>query len=284
MAVRPPTSRPRPGKGPGWMLAGWLLLAAVGVAPAAGEDLQSVPVSRGTLFLPPGGALADAGDRVDLVVHFHGHPPLVAENFRRAGRPGALVVLNERGLSAAYAAPYRDPLAFEALLAEVRTVVGARRQREVSEGRLVVSSFSAGYGAVRELLAQPVAGRITDLVLADSLYAGYVEAAGVRRPDPAQMAGFERWAARAARGEVGMVVTVSELVPGAYASTAETAEVLRAAAGVDWERVPEIGPDGRWCLAAAGRAGLRMRLLMGATGDAHMEHLRRISAAWRLLP
>ena len=64
---------------------------------------------------------------LDLLVHFHGHPPLVASNFIRSDLPGALVVLNERGLSSAYARPYRDPGAFESLLAVVRTHAGAAR-------------------------------------------------------------------------------------------------------------------------------------------------------------
>ncbi len=282
-----PVQAPRLGERGDVVAGRWLraTLWLIGMAlhSMAAELSDAIPVPGGLLYLPTS-APAQAPARLDLLVHFHGHPPLVASNFIRSDLPGALVVLNERGLSSAYARPYRDPGTFESLLAVVRTHAGAARGHAVGEGRLVVSSFSAGYGAVRELLAQPVADRITDLVLADSLYAGHVVASdGTRVPDPAQMAGFERWAVRAARGEVGMVVTFSELVPGDYASTGETADRLRAAAGLEWIRSPDIGPDGRWQLAAADQGRLRLRRTLGDTGDAHMEHLRRIAAAWRLL-
>lgn len=282
-----PVQAPRPGERVGVRTGRWLraMLWLLGMAlqSVAAELSDAIPVPGGMLYLPASAPVQDPA-RLDLLVHFHGHPPLMASNFIRSGLEGALVVLNERGLSSAYARPYRDPIAFESLLALVRTQAGARRGTSVREGRLVVSSFSAGYGAVRELLKQPVVHQITDLILADSLYAGHVVAGdGSRVPDPVQMAGFEQWAVRAARGEVGMVVTYSDLATSGYASTGETAGRLLAAAGLQPVEAPDLGPDGRWCLATADRGRLHVRRMLGDTADAHMEHLRRIAAAWRLI-
>ena len=77
-------------------------------------------------------------------------------------------------------------------------------------GRVFVSTFSAGFGGARELLAVPAHfARIDGLILADSLYAGYVGKPGDHKIDPAKMVGFRKFAAEAAAGRKTMIVTHS---------------------------------------------------------------------------
>ena len=66
-------------------------------------------------------------------------------------------------------------------------------------GRVFISSFSAGFGGVRELLAVPAnLARIDGVILADSPRTRAIsETSPLRQIDPAKMAGFRKFAAEA---------------------------------------------------------------------------------------
>jgi hypothetical protein len=97
--------------------------------------------------------------------------------------------------------------------------------------RIAISSFSAGFGAVREILkSQEYFDRIAGIYMVDSLYCGYVGdgtdnvQTGVVHPQ--LMKDFLRFARAAAEGDKVMIVThCMEPTPG-YASTLETADYL----------------------------------------------------------
>lgn len=267
------------------------MLAVAGAAPATNAlspqpaviaGVTELPLHVGRLFVPTN--CRPAGSRVELLVHFHGHLPLMVENFLKAGRPGALLVLNFPGLSAAYAKPFQDTNEFSRVLAETQDRLTKHFGRNTELGPLVVSSFSAGFGAVREILQQPAAEAITTLVLADTLYAGYVTNDGKRAPDPAHLKDFVRFARRAADGRATMIVTHSQLVPGSYASTVETAEVLIAAAGTTRRKTSDLDSTSMTLESVADRGGFHLRSYEGTTGQDHMNHLRQIHAAWQLVP
>ena len=98
-------------------------------------------------------------------------------------------------------------------------------------GKMVISSFSAGFGAVREVLKRPQNfQRIDGILMLDSLYCGYVGDGTDEIQEgivhPGLMKDFVRFAQASARGEKVMIVThCMEPTPG-YASTRETADYL----------------------------------------------------------
>jgi hypothetical protein len=214
--------------------------------------------------------------RADVLVFFHGHPPVVCSNLTRSGKTAALVVVNFNGLSAAYAKPFADNNLFGKILADARKELSRQSGRELAQGKLAVASFSAGYGAVREILKQPHwRERITDLVLADSLYAGYVERDGRNVVNPEHVRDFIRFAQRAARREVTMIVTHSAQVPEGYASTTETAEeLLRALGGSRVAAAKQSGAMEQTSHASLG--GFQVLGFRGDTAADHMNHLRNV--------
>ncbi|MGE3172247.1 MAG: hypothetical protein AB7O97_06435 [Planctomycetota bacterium] len=172
-------------------------------------------------FVPP------AGDHVPLAVHFQGGVQIAEENFARMRRTGVLLASRLSGRSSAFTAPYRDPAAFRALLAAGERELSRRCGRDVRFGPILITFFSAGYGAVRELLKEPeFFERITALVSADSIYASVV-AADVRAPEAEQMVDFLRFAQAAARGDKTFVLAHG-MYPTDYASTAECADLVLA--------------------------------------------------------
>ncbi|MBI3881124.1 MAG: hypothetical protein HY301_13815 [Verrucomicrobia bacterium] len=266
---------------PAWLVSAALLVVGFQSLVAAGADFAEVPLATGKLFIPTNWPPRDG--RADLLVFFHGHPPLVCSDLARSGKSAALVVVNFNGLSAAYATPFKDTNLFGKILAEARAKLAERAGRELAPGRLGVASFSAGYGAVREILKQPrYFDSITDLVLLDSLYAGYAERDGLKVVEPEHVQDFIRFARCAADGQARMVLTHSAQVPGGYASTTETADAILAALGL--ARKPADGVDasgmGRDSTADAG--GFHLRAFKGTGAQDHMNHLRHADAALAL--
>lgn len=173
-------------------------------------------------YAPP----ADA--EVPVYVHFQGGVQAARENFARAALPGVLIASTLTGRSGAFAAPYREPAAFAALLGAAEDALASHWRRPVHLGPVRITFWSAGYGAVRELLRVPeYFARIDMLVSADSIYATVV-AEHVRAPRIEDVVDFARFAQAAARGEKTFALAHGRYQTD-YASTAETAAVLRAA-------------------------------------------------------
>src|SRR5262249_10322895 len=155
------------------------------------------------------------------VLHLHGapsvnEPALVATSWR-----AVLIEFNRKGLSSVYTKPFSDPELLPSLLEKTRKAIakeGLVTDPEI--GRVTVSSFSAGFGGVREMLNVPAHFRRIDaLYMADSLYCGYAGDASKREVDPEKMSGFLRFAQEAAAGRKTLVLTHSAQVPDGYAST-----------------------------------------------------------------
>jgi hypothetical protein len=189
-----------------------------------------------------------------------------------------LVMLTLPGLSKVYADHFADERVFTGLLRNVKDVVRAQGGGAGWEpGVLTVSSFSAGFGGVRQLLRQPEAfERIATLVMADSIYCGYAGPISERRVDPELMAGFTRYARLAAEGKRRMLVTHSAQVPDGYASTTETADFLIAAVG--GRRAEEDGSwdDGLVVTRRIAQGGLEVVGFAGVEAKDHLQHLRSL--------
>lgn len=265
-------------------------VAACGAAPrsrgeAAIDVSPPVAVGKGSLVVLRPAAAREAGSPGDLLIHFHGAVDTIRRAMERGGLEATVVVVNQPGLSAAYATPFRDdPALFARLLA------APARHRGDAEGgppppwrRVTLSCFSAGYGAVREILRDPAAfDRVDAIVAADSIYAGLDDtrpAGGARCVDPRDMAGFRAFAKAAAAGRKVFVVTHSAQ-PTPYASTTETADDLLAHVGLEREAVEPLAGEEFSQVSRAARGGFEVQGFAGASAPAHLFHLRAIDRWW----
>ena len=151
--------------------------------------------------------------------------------------------------------------------------------------RVSLSCFSAGYGAVREILKDPTSfDRVDAIVAADSIYAGLDETPldkAARRVDPRDMAGFLAFARPAADAKKVFVVTHSAQ-PTPYASTTETADDLLASVGLERSSLV-VATDAPFPqVSRAGRGGFAVLGFAGASGPAHLFHLRSIDRWWQV--
>lgn len=282
-----------PARGPVRMAPAVGLLSAtfllgIGLAAVATEDPSRIAlgVPGATLILPAG--FRPKQGTTDLVLHLHGGPESVERALATSGWNIPAVAFNRAGLSSVYETPFRsDPALLDRLITEGLAAIGRAAESEPPTlRRLVVSSFSAGFGGVRALLAQPSAfDRIDALVLADSLYCGYQnEDPATHRLDAAKMAGFRRFAVDAGGGRKSFLVTHSAQVPEGYASTTETASDLVREAGGRFEKTDTDLGDG-WHLSRHFERG-RLRVLGfdGTGAEDHLRHLRRLGELWKRLP
>lgn len=275
-----------------------LLVGCAGAPPPHATPVAPTPPASATgpATLPPptfgplertstGGVMfpADLPDAFDIVVHFHVGKPIEPEY--RASSLRAAVVFADHGLYAkAYNEAYEDPQRFSGVIDEaLRTVRDRLGRPEMHPARIALVAWSAGYGAVRKVLAQGVVP-IDAIVLLDGLHASYRGPWRNRKPDPKDVAPFVDFAKAAARGDKLMVVTHSAIVPGDYASTTETADMLLDA--LDVARTPLDGDEseGESGLRPTSRADIgdfHLRAFAGDTKEVHVAQLHLVDLALR---
>lgn len=216
-------------------------------------------LSVGALLLPP------AGRATRLVIHFHGSPWLPEWAVRRRFPQAAVLTVNLNGASDVYDQTFAGERRYEAVL------------REAGFARATLSSFSAGYGAVRAILRhRPNWARVEGVILADSLHAGYGTEAADLEP-------FVAYMREAARGRGQMLVTHSEVFPGTYASTTETADFLLQQLQVRRRALLKWGALGMQQLSEVRVGGFQMLGFAGNSAPDHADHLYALEAWLRLL-
>lgn len=178
--------------------------------------------SMGQMIMPGRGGVANDGG-FDVMFHFHGHEPVRKEWVRVMD--GAVLVGIDLGIgSGPYASAFSSPETFKRLVESVERAVAQKTGKKNAHVRKVgLSAWSAGYGAVGEILSQPYGKQVTDaVILLDGLHSGY---AGDSLNE-AQLKPFVEFAKQAAGRQKLMFVSHSSIIPPGYASTTETANFL----------------------------------------------------------
>jgi hypothetical protein len=206
------------------------------------EGILSRPVE---LHLPPG---APTSGSFDLLIHFLGPAFLAVDAARAVDSSMVVAVVNLAPGSSAYQRPF-DAGAWRALIDRVTAEVAPAGGGRATLGGVYLSAFSAGNGAVRAILADRAAlPLIRGVVILDGIHTGYLPdrrvLADSGQLDPANLQSLHRFAQRAVRGEVRMLVTHSEVFPGTFASTTETADWLLHELALSREAVLARGPNG----------------------------------------
>jgi hypothetical protein len=227
----------------------------------------------GTLFIP-------RGVRPNtLLIFFHGGTwlPEIAGARNRM----AVVTVQAGSGSASYARLFTDETRFPALLKEAEASAG------IKFSRVILGGWSAGCGAVRQILRAPDAyTRAWGVVLIDGIHTDYEN--GHSGPLESKLAPenleiWEKFFHDAATGKKRALVTHSEIFPGTFASTTETADYLVHSLDLKTRPVLKWGPMGTQQLSET-RAG--KLLIMGFAGNSapdHVDQLHSLPAYLKLL-
>ena len=263
-------------------LAVWLVCGiAVGDDDTRGiAATEPIPIAGGNLVV-----CWKTPDADSVLLHFHGAVETVRQAYRASRFEGVLVVVNFPGLSRAYSTPVaNNPELFDWVLNRAwensRSVTENAGPAEWDQVNL--SCFSAGYGAVREILKTGSNfKRIDALITADSIYAGLDPESEARAVKPEHMRDFLRFARSAADEKKRFTLSHSSQ-PTPYASTTETADYLRSALGIERESSSKLIRPGMEQQTRAADGRFLILGFAGTSGKAHMQHLHNIDLLWDL--
>ncbi|WP_165249039.1 hypothetical protein [Paludisphaera soli] len=262
---------------------GPLLMGLAILASAPPEGRRADLRDGAKLFIPAG--FREVDGKVNILLHLHGTPTVTEPALAALDWNAVLVSFNRSGLSSAYREPFSDPALFPRLLDEAARAAATESGARPEVGKVLLSSFSAGFGGVREILKTPASfDRIDAIVMADSIYCGYAGDPAEKRVDPDLMEGFERFAREAAEGRKRLLVSHSAQVPPGYASTTETADYLLKAVAASPEPADVDWGDGWRQTRKATRGKFEVLGFAGDGPEDHMRHLRRIVDLWKLVP
>jgi hypothetical protein len=233
---------------------------------------QRFPLRIGSLFLPE---KLPAGP-APLILHFHGGTWLPEVAAARV--PAAVISVQLGSGSAVYGKAFADPKAFSVLLQEAEAKAGRKFDR------VGLTAWSAGYGAVRAILKTPEHfDRVRFVLLCDGLHAGYVSG----KPGPKEselvaedLAVFVQFGKEAVAGKKQFVLTHSEVFPGTFASTTETADHLLKQLGLKRKAVLRWGPMGTQILCEVKQGRFH---LLGFAGNSAPDHVDLLHALPDLL-
>ncbi|MGQ9559385.1 MAG: T9SS type A sorting domain-containing protein [Candidatus Oleimicrobiaceae bacterium] len=218
----------------------------------------------------------DADGSYILVFHLHSASWAAEDQVYKARCNAVLCNIHLGALSSPYQSYFSDQSRFAAMLDTVSAQLSSNGVIRLPRLKtLIITSFSAGYAGVREILKNPAYyGHVAALTLADGLHCS---------EDPTlragQMQDFVRFARDAAKGQKVMVLTHSSIRTTGYWSTTQTAAYLVAALGatvVPCGVTDEIGMQYSRCDTGCFH-------LRGYMGDAAQDHLKHLYAMDKML-
>ena len=264
------------------------------VKPATPPPGKSIELQDGNtkfiLYIPDGWQ-APASGEITLIIQFHGGSWFAIDEHLRHGLKTPLIAATLGEGSSKYRVPFEDrerlqrwmDLALKSLQEQ-----GAPKNSRITV--LDISSFSAGYGAVREILKSPKYYKmIQRIVLSDSMYAGLsnTNKGAIREPFPANIAPWIPFARAAARGEKTFILTHSQ-VPTDYATSGECAAAVIKAAHAPILKIPAgstpAASDPNFPLQYQSDIGdFHVWGYGGTNKEAHMTQVRHLADVWLTL-
>ena len=247
----------------------------------AGRRVELRSLKGAILFIGPG---VNPNKPVPLLIHFHGAPWLLERHVAVRLPRAALITVQLGAGSSVYRRPFAQPETLRNILRE------ASEQLHLKQGwsSITLSGFSAGYGAVREILRSPeYFAQVNNVLLLDGMHAGYVPEgkplAEGGEIDAKDLDSFLSFAKAAVSGKKTFVITHSEIFPGAYASTTECADYLLSQLGLRSRPQLRAGPMGMQQLSAVDTSGFHVRGYAGNSAPDHIDFLHAMPAWFGLL-
>jgi hypothetical protein len=224
-------------------------------------------LALGTLFLP---AQLQLKSPTSLLIFFHG-PTFVPEVAATQHGKMAVVSIHIGAGSGVYAKAFLDPVFFGALLREAETKAG------VKFAPITLAGWSAGCGAIRQIMSTPAYyDQISSAIMIDGIHTGY--AGGKPGPlesqiEPDNLQIYVKLARDAMAGKKRVIITHSEIFPGTFASTTETADYILKELGLRRRTMVKWGPKQTQELSEV-RAG--RFLLIGFAGNSAPDHVDQL--------
>ncbi|MCD2424025.1 hypothetical protein LQ567_14700 [Niabella pedocola] len=215
----------------------------------------------------------------DLLIHFHGMGYVPAYAAEKSKTNLVAVSVNLGSGSGAYARPFQNDTVFKKLVMAVWRSVQEQLGNQIRQRRIILSGFSAGYGAIRSILSGADGFEAVNAVLLlDGLHASYIPERKVLAEggqiDTAGLAPFLAFARQAVLPITGkkMLFTHSEIFPGTFVSTTEAAGYLLQQLQLKAIPVLKKGPVGMQQISEAGSGHFKVLGFAGNSAPDHVDH------------
>jgi hypothetical protein len=228
---------------------------------------RRLPLELGSLFVPE---KATQTHPVKLLLFFHGGdwlPELAVAQQRNM----AVITVQAGAGSGSYVKLFTDPARFSRLIAEAEAKSG------LSFGEIDLGGWSAGCGALRQILSDPASyDRVGGVLCIDGVHTGYVNGKPGPEESEIETDNLQAWlllGRDAMAGKKRFIVTHSEIFPGTFASTTETADYLLREWGLAAHPVVKWGPMKTQLLSEVKAGGL---LVVGFAGNSAPDHVDQL--------
>jgi hypothetical protein len=218
-----------------------------------------------------------------LLLHFHGAGFVTQYAATKHQHAVVAATINLGSGSSVYGHAFEDSAKFPALLAAISDSLTQKLGHPVTMQKIILSGFSAGYGAIRKIIGTPQNfARVDAILLLDGIHASYIPERLVLAEggqiDSSDVAAFLRFAAEAARKNSSkkFLITHSEIFPGAFVSTTEATDFILQTLGMKRQPVLKWGTLGMQQLSAAQRQHFAVFGFAGNTGPDHGDHLHAL--------
>ncbi|MGA3160231.1 MAG: hypothetical protein ABSC77_03365 [Terracidiphilus sp.] len=231
---------------------------------------RRLPLELGNLFVPE---KATQKHPVKLLLFFHGGdwlPELAVAQQRNM----AVITVQAGAGSGSYVKLFTDPARFPRLIAETEAKSG------MTFSEIDLGGWSAGCGALRQILSDPASyDRVGGVLCIDGVHTGYVN--GKPGPEESQietdnLQAWLRLGRDAMAGKKRFILTHSEIFPGTFASTTETADYLLREWGLAAHPVVQWGPMKTQILSEVKMGGLLVAGFAGNSAPDHVDQLHSL--------
>jgi hypothetical protein len=236
-------------------------------------------------LLIPSNFMADK-EKITIVIHLHSKPEFVQNLYLQTNLPYPLITFQLGMLSGPYRLGFSDTNFLLTTLIEATDIIEKEYLIKVDFSKLdiVLTSFSAGYGGIREILKSPFYfNLISAIILLDGLHTDYLIDNQRILVNPDQMKDFLRFARAAVKFKKQFIITHSEIIPDGYSSTTETAQYL-----IDSTFTEKVFTERKWSddlvqKYYAFNGNFRVFGFYGNTAKDHMQHLYNLPQFLKLI-
>ena len=234
---------------------------------------RRLPLELGSLFVPESLFVqkkVSLKRHVNLLVFFHGGD-WIPEFAAAQQRNMAVITIQAGAGSGSYVKLFTDPTRFLRLIAEAEAKSG------LTFGEIDLGGWSAGCGALRQILGDPASyDRVSGVLCIDGVHTGYVNDKPGPEESQIETDNLQNWlrlGRDAMAGKKRFILTHSEIFPGTFASTTETADYLLREWGLVAHPVVKWGPMKTQMLSEERAGGL---LVVGFAGNSAPDHVDQL--------
>jgi hypothetical protein len=239
------------------------------------RDLFSKPVS---VFVPRKSVKSKT---FDLLIHFLGAPYVTEYAATRYHGDLIAATLSVGSGSKAFNDAFQDTSKFLSLVDSLLSEAKARVGHNLKLRCLILSGFSAGYGAIRRILStESNYARVDAVLLLDGIHTSYLPERKVLaeggRVDSTGLLTYIKLAsdAMSKKSHKRFLITHSEIFPGTFVSTTESSDYLLGTLSIGRKPVLKWGPLGMQQLSFAHKNHFEVLGFAGNTARDHVDHVQ----------